>query len=245
MSTPAVIAITAGQVDGRQGALTDRSVGRRTGFTVAGPLQISPGFLACHRRRSSHTSAFVGRPETGGSRTVLGVEQLDIVGVPAGGGSSWGGLPRADHRGRVPGRRPATWTWCPLDAAAAERMTWPSPLRFGASRDCWKAVPGAYVGPGQRRPLVSGIGTTLIDLLGPEAVRIHPAVSSVALARARMGWAERHGTGGPLRRTDLDLVRRHLGPAAVIVLSPAPRPRRRWPGCWPTPVRAERADRAR
>lgn len=38
-------------------------------------------------------------------------------------------------------------------------------------------------------PLLSGIGTTLIELLGADRVRILPAVSSVALAAARLGWA--------------------------------------------------------
>jgi len=36
-------------------------------------------------------------------------------------------------------------------------------------------------------PLVSGIASTLLDLVAP--VRVVPAVSSVALARARMGWS--------------------------------------------------------
>ena len=37
-------------------------------------------------------------------------------------------------------------------------------------------------------PLLSGIGSTLVDLLGAERVRILPAVSSVALAAARLRW---------------------------------------------------------
>ena len=39
-------------------------------------------------------------------------------------------------------------------------------------------------------PLVAGIGSTLVEMLGAAEVRIHPAVSSVAIARARMGWPE-------------------------------------------------------
>ena len=38
-------------------------------------------------------------------------------------------------------------------------------------------------------PLLSGIGSTLIDLLGADRVRVLPAVSSVALAAP--GWAGR------------------------------------------------------
>ena len=58
-------------------------------------------------------------------------------------------------------------------------------------------------------PLVSGIGTTLIDLLGADAVRVHPAVSSVALAAP--GWA-----GRPRPSDVVTVVGRDLrsGPAA-------------------------------
>jgi len=38
-------------------------------------------------------------------------------------------------------------------------------------------------------PLLSGIGGTLVELLGADRVRVLPAVSSVTLAAARMGWA--------------------------------------------------------
>jgi precorrin-6Y C5,15-methyltransferase (decarboxylating) len=39
-------------------------------------------------------------------------------------------------------------------------------------------------------PMLHGIGATLVRRLGREAVRVLPAVSSVALACARLGWAE-------------------------------------------------------
>lgn len=67
-------------------------------------------------------------------------------------------------------------------------------------------------------PLLSGIGSTLVSLgLAPT---IHPAVSSVALARARMGWpAESCETVSAVGR-DLDRLRRLLAPGArLIVLS--------------------------
>ena len=69
-------------------------------------------------------------------------------------------------------------------------------------------------------PLVSGIGSTLIELLGADAVRIHPAVSSVALARARLGWPSEEVRTVSVVGRDLDLVRRHLAPGQkLIVLS--------------------------
>ena len=47
--------------------------------------------------------------------------------------------------------------------------------------------------------LVFGVGSTLIELFGPDQVRVHPAVSSIALAAARMGWS--YGTYEVLRIT--------------------------------------------
>jgi precorrin-6Y C5,15-methyltransferase (decarboxylating) len=68
-------------------------------------------------------------------------------------------------------------------------------------------------------PLVAGIGSTLIDLLSPERVRVHPAVSSVALARARMGWSDESVAVVRLR-DDVDPLRRWLSPGRrLIVLS--------------------------
>jgi precorrin-6Y C5,15-methyltransferase (decarboxylating) len=54
-------------------------------------------------------------------------------------------------------------------------------------------------------PLFYGIGATLVRLLGHEAVHIMPAVSSVSLACARLGWPIEHTTvlsavGRPLSR---------------------------------------------
>ncbi|GAA0202349.1 bifunctional cobalt-precorrin-7 (C(5))-methyltransferase/cobalt-precorrin-6B (C(15))-methyltransferase [Cytobacillus oceanisediminis] len=76
----------------------------------------------------------------------------------------------------------------PVDVPA-ERVPWPSPLRDG--------LPGLVAGLEGRRvvalasgdPLVSGVGTTLVGLLGADAVEVLPGVSSVALARARMRWS--------------------------------------------------------
>lgn len=70
-----------------------------------------------------------------------------------------------------------------------ERHRWPSPLADGLP-DLLERVRGRrVVALASGDPMVSGIGTTLVRLLGPAAVRVVPAVSSVALARARMGWS--------------------------------------------------------
>jgi precorrin-6B C5,15-methyltransferase / cobalt-precorrin-6B C5,C15-methyltransferase len=67
-------------------------------------------------------------------------------------------------------------------------------------------------------PLLSGIGTTLLGEFGPERVRIHPAVSSVALARARMGWSAESAVTLSLVARPIDRIRRALAPNARLVL---------------------------
>ena len=61
-------------------------------------------------------------------------------------------------------------------------------------------------------PLVSGIATTLVDLLGKDAVEIVPAFSSVALARARMRWSAESTEVVTLVGRDPHLVARSLAP---------------------------------
>ena len=113
---------------------------------------------------------------------------VDVVGLPAVGWSGLGeterdlvtgaevllGAPR--HLGLVPA------------VDGQERHPWPSPLRpeLPAFLDGFAGRRVVALASGD--PLVHGIGGTLVDLLGVDAVRVHPAVSSVALAGARMGW---------------------------------------------------------
>jgi precorrin-6Y C5,15-methyltransferase (decarboxylating) len=68
-------------------------------------------------------------------------------------------------------------------------------------------------------PLLAGIGGTVLDLFASGVVRIHPHVSSVALARARMGWeAETVETVRLRTEDDVDLLRRWLFPGQRIVV---------------------------
>ncbi|KAA0918415.1 precorrin-6Y C5,15-methyltransferase (decarboxylating) subunit CbiT [Dietzia sp. ANT_WB102] len=111
-----------------------------------------------------------------------------VVGI---GGDGWAGLdePRrravlgADvllggerHLGMVPGD------------VTAERTQWPRPLRPGLPALLERYAGRRIVALASGDPLVAGVATTLIDLLGADAVEVLPAVSSVALARARMRW---------------------------------------------------------
>jgi precorrin-6B C5,15-methyltransferase / cobalt-precorrin-6B C5,C15-methyltransferase len=105
--------------------------------------------------------------------------------------------------------------------AGQRRRAWPSPLReglpellAGLAAELDRA---AVVALASGDPLLAGIGTTLVDLLGPEKVAVVPAVSSVALARARLGWAAE--TVEVVR--DPATVVRHLAPGRrILVLSP-------------------------
>ena len=74
------------------------------------------------------------------------------------------------------------------DVPGQLRVPWPSPLREGLPRLLEEYADRRLVVLASGDPLVSGVGSTLIELLGADRVRVVPAVSSVALARARMGW---------------------------------------------------------
>jgi len=106
------------------------------------------------------------------------------------------------------------------DLDGQERAELPTPLRELLPKLVEQHAGRRVVVLASGDPLVSGIGSTLIDLLGAERVTIEPAVSSVALARARMGWpADSHATVTLVGR-DVDLLRRKLTPSRrILVLS--------------------------
>ena len=101
---------------------------------------------------------------------------------------------------------------------AQQRLAWPSPLREGLPMLLNEVSGRRVVALASGDPLIAGIGSTLIEMLGATAVRIHPAVSSVALARARMGWSEESTRLVRLRGDDLDGVRRSLFPGRRLII---------------------------
>ena len=101
---------------------------------------------------------------------------------------------------------------------AQQRLPWPSPLREGLPRLLSEVAGRRVVALASGDPLLAGIGSTLVELLGAEAVRIHPAVSSVALARARMGWPEESTQLVRLRGSDLHVLRRYLFPGRRLII---------------------------
>jgi precorrin-6Y C5,15-methyltransferase (decarboxylating) len=143
---------------------------------------------------------------------------IDVVGMAADGPGSCSAAGRAALAAAevvLGGRRHLAL----LDGVTrAERVEWPSPLRAGlpALLERYADRRVAVVASGD--PLVAGVGSTLIEVLGTEAVRLHPAVSSVAFARARLGWPAE--AVAVVRLGPPDRIRRVLAPGAtVLVLS--------------------------
>ncbi|ANH40242.1 Precorrin-6Y C(5,15)-methyltransferase [decarboxylating] [Nocardioides dokdonensis FR1436] len=111
-----------------------------------------------------------------------------VIGV---GDDGWSGLSRA-HQRRIleaevvlGGERHLAMLPADVDQ---ERLAWPSPLREGLPALLWQHDTRRVVALASGDPFVSGIASTLVELLGADAVEVHPAVSSVALACARMRW---------------------------------------------------------
>ncbi len=158
-----------------------------------------------------------------GPAAVQWATMIEVVGVGA------GGVDTLDPRTRdivtsadvvVAGRRLLESLPADTDSAQVRRPL-PSPLLAnldGLLRELAPYERVVFLASGD--PLLSGIGTTLIRRLGAEAVRCHPAVSSVTLARASMGWSAEETEVVSLVSTPVAAVRRYLTPnAPVLVLS--------------------------
>jgi len=99
-----------------------------------------------------------------------------------------------------------------------QRIVLPSPLREGLAALIEEHEGAVVLASGD--PLVSGIGTTLIEMYGADRVSVRPAVSSVALARARMGWPAESCAVVTVVGRDPSLVLRELAPGRrILVLS--------------------------
>ena len=106
-----------------------------------------------------------------------------------------------------------------LPAAEGQvRRVWPSPLRAELSCLLDELPAGRVVALASGDPTLSGIGSTLIDLFGADAVRLHPAVSSVALARARAGWSAESCEVVTVVGRSLHRVRRRLAPGVRLIV---------------------------
>ncbi|MDY7087701.1 MAG: precorrin-6y C5,15-methyltransferase (decarboxylating) subunit CbiE [Actinomycetota bacterium] len=132
-------------------------------------------------------------------------DRVTVVGIGADG---WVGLPepaRALVRAAATllGGRRHLDAVPPVDGQ--QRVPWPSPLRDKLP-GLLTAARGPVVVLASGDPLVSGIGSTLLDVLGRDRVTIVPGVSSVTLARARLGWPAESVTTVSLVGRDIRLV---------------------------------------
>lgn len=106
------------------------------------------------------------------------------------------------------------------DVPGQVRESWPSPLVAGLPGLLERYAGTDVVALASGDPLVSGVATTLVDLLGKDAVTVIPALSSVALARARMRWSAESTEVVTLVGRDPHLVARSLAPGLrLLVLS--------------------------
>ncbi|UVO13136.1 precorrin-6y C5,15-methyltransferase (decarboxylating) subunit CbiE [Mycobacterium sp. SVM_VP21] len=100
------------------------------------------------------------------------------------------------------------------------RHRWPVPLHAGLPALFEELAGLRIVALASGDPLLSGIGTTLIRLFGADQVTVLPAVSSVTLARARMGWPAESAAVVSVVGRDVHAVLRELAPGRrVLVLS--------------------------
>ncbi|MER7249383.1 precorrin-6y C5,15-methyltransferase (decarboxylating) subunit CbiE [Kribbella sp. NPDC000426] len=102
--------------------------------------------------------------------------------------------------------------------AGASRVAWPSPLS--------EALPGLLSEYAGRRicvlasgdPTFHGIGTTLVRLLGADAVHVIPQPSSVSLACARLGWPQDQVQVVSLVTNPVERLHPHLQPGRLLLI---------------------------
>ncbi|WP_329002171.1 precorrin-6y C5,15-methyltransferase (decarboxylating) subunit CbiE [Kribbella sp. NBC_00709] len=98
------------------------------------------------------------------------------------------------------------------------RVAWPSPLS--------EALPGLLSQYSGRRicvlasgdPTFHGIGTTLVRMLGADAVQVIPHPSSVSLACARLGWPQGQVQVVSLVNKPVDRLHSHLQPGRQLLI---------------------------
>ncbi len=143
---------------------------------------------------------------------------IDVVGLGAAGWSSLG----PPERALVLGASTLVGSPRQLDLVppvpGQHRTPWPRDFRAALPELLAGHESGGLVVLASGDPLVAGVGSTIIEVMGPDVVRVHPAVSSVALARARMSWPAETVETIRLRGDDVDLVRRALFPGRRLVI---------------------------
>jgi precorrin-6Y C5,15-methyltransferase (decarboxylating) len=144
-------------------------------------------------------------------------ELVTVVGVGADG---WDGLSPA-ARGAVEAAEvlmASTRQLALVPSVGAVRVAWPSPLS--------EALPGLLSQHAGRQicvlasgdPTFHGIGTTLVRMLGADAVKVIPHPSSVSLACARLGWPQDQVQVVSLVSNPVERLHSHLQPGRRLVI---------------------------
>jgi precorrin-6Y C5,15-methyltransferase (decarboxylating) len=141
--------------------------------------------------------------------------QVTVVGIGADG---WAGLTEA---ARDALREAAVITGSQRQLAllpelGARRLPLPSPLLEHLD-DLIRDNPGICV-LASGDPMLNGIGATLARRLGPSRLRVVPAVSSAALACARLGWPEHEVTVVSLVARPPETILAALQPGARLLV---------------------------
>ncbi|MDT0276417.1 precorrin-6y C5,15-methyltransferase (decarboxylating) subunit CbiE [Blastococcus goldschmidtiae] len=103
-------------------------------------------------------------------------------------------------------------------SVTAERVPWPRPLA-PALAGLREAHPGRRVVVlASGDPMFSGIGTSLVRVLGPQAVDVVPHPSSVTLACARMGWSVEETTVVAVVGRPVELLGPHVTPGRRLLV---------------------------
>lgn len=98
------------------------------------------------------------------------------------------------------------------------RRAWPSPMRPALPRLVEEFAGLSVVVLASGDPMRSGIGTTLVSIMGPERIQILPALSSIALARARMRWSAEESVVVTVVGREAARVLREVSPGRRILV---------------------------
>ena len=107
----------------------------------------------------------------------------------------------------------------PLDASAANRVPWPSPMAPALERiltEHRRKTRVAVLASGD--PMLYGVGVTLTRDLPATEFRILPQVSAFSLACARLGWPMAETTLVTVVHRPIEQVLRHLYPGERIIV---------------------------
>ncbi len=103
-------------------------------------------------------------------------------------------------------------------SVTAERVPWPRPLAPALTglREAHAGRRVVVLASGD--PMFSGIGTSLVRVLGPQAVDVVPHPSSVTLACARMGWSVEETAVVPVVGRPVELLAPHVTPGRRLLV---------------------------